>query len=370
MATDVAIPDKVIVIGGLPRSGKTIVSGVLGSHSQVAAPESALNFFHYFGDEAYRSRGGFEENLDYFFQSCRKSKSWNITRDMVTEPGADQRDLYLILLETFRRAHFPNKKYVGEYTHMSEEHFDIFVDWFGLDQLRFLQIIRNPYDNYASWVIARQVDQALRQDEWQGSPVHLFCHAWSQSAAMGMARTIRYPKSYRTLFFDEIKEDPRGFVASLCEWMGIPAEVDSMLNMVDQGKKHNTAFEIQGQLGVGVGYVRKDGYDRRQHLTQYERRVIGAMSCPDLLTAMGYENEIVTIDWKNPKPVRPSEYSSKSKLMERSYLSPLSSRQAAFVQMSRISEGPGLLLGRALRAVASKFPFRRKSAARRRDVPA
>ena len=344
----VAIPDKVIVIGGLPRSGKTILTGVLGSHSQVAVPESGLNFFHYFGDEDFRSRGGFEENLDYFFESCRKSKTWRLTRDMFTESGSDQRDLYLAMLQAFRTAHVPDKKYVGEYTHMSEEHFDRFVGWFGLERLRFLQIIRDPYDNYASWVVSRKIDRSRRKSRLHGSAVHLFCNAWSQSTAMGLARTIRYPKSYRTLFFDQIKEDPRGCVKSLCEWLGIPAEVEPMLNMVDQHARHNTVFQIQSALGSGVGYVRQDSYDRRAHLTDYELDVIKAMSCPNLLSTIGYEKQRFTIDWKHPIPIQVGHYSSRLKLMARSYLSPLSTRQAAMVYMNWILEGPRILMSRAI----------------------
>ena len=344
----VAIPDKVILIGGLPRSGKTILSGVLGSHSQVAVPESGLNFFHYFGDEDYRARGGFEENLDYFFESCRKSKSWRLTRDMVTESGTDQRDLYLALLQAFRTAHFPDKKYVGEYTHMSEENFDRLVGWFGLDRMKFLQVIRNPYDNYASWVTARKMERSHRESRSHGSAVHRFCNAWAQSAAMGMARTIRYPKSYRTLFFDQIKEDPRGCVKSLCEWLGVPAEVEPMLNMVDQQKRHNTAFQIESDLGSGVGYVRKDSYDRRRHLTDYELDVIRAMSCPNLLNTIGYEKEQFHIDWKHPIAVDVGEYSSRLELMARSYLSLLSTRQAALVYMNETLEAPKMLLSRAI----------------------
>ena len=357
----VAIPDKVIIIGGLPRSGKTILSGVLGSHGQIAVPQSALNFFHYFGDEDYRSRGGFEENLEFFFKSCRKSKSWGITRDMVPQSGSDQRDLYLILLETFRRSHFPQKRYVGEYTHMSEENFDRFIAWFGLEKLRFLQIIRDPYDNYASWVAARRISPSERESRSYDSPVHKFCNSWAQSAAMGMARTIRYPGSYRTLFFDQIKENPVGFVESLCEWIGVPAEVESMLNMVDQKKRHNTAFQIEGEKGSGVGYVRKDSYDRRSHLTDYELAVIRAMSCPNLLNAMGYEQEAVTVDWKHPIPVQVGDYSSRLKLMARSYLSPLSTRQAALVYMSGILEGPRLFLSRVIGKLVAN-PLRRDGA--------
>jgi hypothetical protein len=359
--TRIATPDKVIACGGLPRSGKTIISGVLGSHGQIAMPQSALNFYYYFSAEAYNSRGGFEENLDFFFESCRKSESWNITRDLVTESGVDRRDLYLILLETFRNAHFPNKKYVGEYTHLSERNFDTLVGWFGLERLRFIQIIRDPYDNYASWVTARKIDRTQRESRSLGAPVHQFCNMWAQSAAMGMARAIRYPKTYRVLYFDQIKVNPRLFVETLCEWLGVPPEVDTMLNMVDQQKKIESAFPIDQGPGVGVGYVKKDDYDRRQHLNEYELAVIRSMVCPDLLGAMGYDVGAAADNGEAPNALGSRPTSARVKLSIRSYLSPLSTRQAAQAYLTGVPEAFRLVFSRALRKLVPRALRRRNA---------
>lgn len=339
MATNIDLPEKVIIIGGVPRSGKTMLSNALGSHSQIAIPPSAFNFFYWFSEEKFESRGGFEENLDFFFRSCWKSEAWNLTREMVLESGYDRRDLYLILLEGYRRAYFPKKKYVGEYTHVIEEHFDTLVDWFGLKRLKFIHPIRNPFDNYASYVVARKVPSTARKPKTYDAFVHKFCHMWGQSTTMGLYRALKYPNSYRVVFFNEFKDDPVGSVQSLCEWLGVPAEPGRMLNMVDAiKKKQNSAFEIESVQEEGVGFVKKDNYDRLRHLSEYEVAAIRAMSCPDLLHAMGYERHDVIVNWKDPKSIDAGEYSLKFQLMAKSYLSSLPFRQVVGITLRYIVE--------------------------------
>ena len=339
MATNIDLPEKVIIIGGLPRSGKTMLSNALGSNSQIAIPPSAFHFFYWFSEAKYKSRGGFEENLDFFFRSCWKSEAWNLTREMVLESGCDRKDLYLLLLESYRRAYFPEKKYVGEYTHVIEEHFDTLVDWFGLERLRFIQPVRNPFDNYASYVVARKVPSTARKPRTHDAFVHKFCHMWGQSATMGLHRALRYPNSYRVVFFDEFKDDPVGSVESLCEWLGAPVEPKRMLDMVDAIKvKQNSAFEVKSVQEEGIGFVRKDNYDRLRHLSEYEMAAIRAMSCPNLLHAMGYERQDVIVNWKSRKSIDAGEYSLKLQLMTKSYLSPLPFRQVVGITLRYIVE--------------------------------
>lgn len=42
MDRQIELPEKLIIIEGLPRSGKIMLSNVLGSNSQIAAPQSGF----------------------------------------------------------------------------------------------------------------------------------------------------------------------------------------------------------------------------------------------------------------------------------------------------------------------------------------
>ena len=73
MLPKITIPEKIIVTGGLPRSGKTMIRDILGSHSQIAHVPSAFSFFHWFSEDKYKERGGFDENLDFFSNTAGKA---------------------------------------------------------------------------------------------------------------------------------------------------------------------------------------------------------------------------------------------------------------------------------------------------------
>ena len=329
MLKKITIPDKIIITGGLPRSGKTIIKNVLDAHSQVAHVPSGFNFFYWFSKDRYEQRGGFEENLEYFFQYCRKSKSWGLTREMVNYGGSSRKDLYLVILETYRAIYHPSKKYIAEYTHLSEIHLNTLIKWFGMDRLKFIQIIRNPYDNYASYAVARNVAIKDRVDRYD-SLVNKFCNMWSQSATISMYNSLKYPMTFRTLFFEDITSNQKSTIKSLCKWIGIPEEVDNMLKKEYGAKLQNSTFLKQDVSGTSA--ITQDSYNRKQHLSNYEKNVIKMVSCPNMLTAMKYENQETIIDFKHISPeINLHQYESTMLVMIKSYISPLPPHKAIAV---------------------------------------
>jgi len=334
----IELPEKLIIIGGLPRSGKTMLSNVIGSNSQIAIPQSGFGFFNFFSEEQYKSRGGFNENLDFFFDSCWKSKSWKINRKMVVETGCERKDLYVVLLDTYRKAYFPERKYPGVYDHVAEEHFDKLVDWFGHERLKFIHPVRDPFDNYGSYVVARKIQEIQRNSRLPDAFVYRFCRMWGLSTTMGTYRSLKYPDSYRVVYFNEFKEDPIASVESLCKWIGVPVEVDNMLNMVNyNNKKQNSAFELKLKQEKGIGFVKKDKYDRREHLYQHELDAIRAISCPNLLHAIGYEKQNVIVNWKSQeKVVDASLYALNLNTIVKSYLSVIPPRQVLYIYLRHL----------------------------------
>ncbi|MBW8039162.1 MAG: sulfotransferase [Planctomycetes bacterium] len=182
--------DKMIIIGGLPRSGKSLLRNLIGSHSQITILPSGFSFFHYFSEKKFSERGCYQDNLDFFFESYRKNKKYKITKETMVGKGNNRRDLFINIIESYRRAHYPHKKYAGVYNHVVEEYFDTLIEWFGFEGLKFIQIVRNPYDNYASCVVAKKVSLRERQARNPHAFIHRFCNMWSQSAVMGISRAL------------------------------------------------------------------------------------------------------------------------------------------------------------------------------------
>ena len=81
------------MVGGLPRTGKTILRNTLGSHGQIAFTPTAFNFFYWFSKESYANRGGFQENLDYFLKNNWISEKWGIKNEKINIIGKSRKDL-------------------------------------------------------------------------------------------------------------------------------------------------------------------------------------------------------------------------------------------------------------------------------------
>ena len=331
MPEQIQIPDKIIIVGGLPRTGKTILRNALGSHSQIAFTPSGFNFFYWFSENKFHARGGFDANLKFFFEECWISKTWRITQGSVLYTGKDRRDLYLVILEAFRQTYFKEKQYVGTYIHVSEEYFDTLIKWFGWERLKFIQIIRNPYDNYGSYVLARNVCEHERKPNRPSSFVHKFCHMWGQSTTMALFHGLKHPDTCRTLFFEDVKESPRNTIKGLCSWLGVSEETERMLAMHDFSVKQNSAFQLDG-LPNNTGFICKDNYDRRKHLNKYEIDAISAIASTNLLHTMDYENQNVVINYKfHRNNIDSVKYTLNLHLMARSYLSPIHLRQVVII---------------------------------------
>ena len=302
--------EKVIIIGGLPRSGKTLLSNVIGSNSQIAIAQSALNFFHYFSRKKYKERGDFAANLDWFFHSCRKSEALGIIREDVILTGVTRKDLYMVLLDTFRQKYFPEKKYYGEYTHLIEENFPILIDWFGIEKIKYIQFIRNPYDNYASYMTARNVPLIERKKYGPRAFVYKFCSMWKKSASIGLSMSQRYPDNCKVMFFEKFRENPIKNIEILCKWIGVETEIDRMFNMTDyQKKRFNTVFDKNGKK---TGCIMQSQIDRKSLLFAHEIKAIQAV-CSEFSIPMGFDDtddgKFFPVDWKKKRSEKENQQS-------------------------------------------------------------
>lgn len=330
------IPDKIIVVGGLPRTGKTILRNTLGSHGQIAFTPTAFNFFYWFSKESYANRGGFQENLDYFLKNNWISEKWGIKNEKINIIGKSRKDLFLALLDIYRSKYFPDRTYMGTYIHLSEEYFHTLIDWFGDERLRFIQIIRNPYENYSSYITDRRISKESRKRNRYNSFVNLFCNMWGQSAVMGMNRALKHPNTCRVLYFEDLIANTEENIKSLCDWIGVDLESNRMFQMVDFSKKQNSAFIDHSNYEINESSVREDKIDRIQYLYDHEIESINSIACTDLLNAMDYNKEPVIINFKFfAETIDNKKVLTKLRMIIKTYLSPLPYRSALFVYLNQ-----------------------------------
>jgi len=317
--------DRVIIVGGLPRTGKSILRNSIGSHSHIAFTPTGFNFFNIFNKKTYKQRGDFKENLNFFIKDHWQAKEWGINDLNPNINGISRKELYLSILELYRKKYWSKKRIIGTYIHNSEEYFDTLMDWFGYKNLKFIHIIRDPYDNYSSYIRARKISLDMRGPHRYNSFVNMFCNMWAQSAAIGLNGAIRYPDSYRTIYFNDLKSKPEEYLESLCDWIGIPFEKDRMLNMVDFPIKQKSSFKLEEK---NTANIYKDSHNRKSYLSNYELETIASMASTNFLTSLGYNNQKRIINWKI-KPnsnIQFNKYSNMIRSIKKTLLSPIGTK--------------------------------------------
>lgn len=273
------IPQKIIAIGGLNKSGKTLIARSLAKGGVVAFPPTEFSFFRNFSEDMYTKRGGFKENLDYFFNSCPKSKEWNLTRSHITQSGNSTRDLYIILLDSYRKNHMPDRPYVGDVTPFLEQHFYTFLRWFGEEKTRLIVPIRNPYLNYASY----KKKNLNKNRTYLEKLLFIFCHSWAQSVAYGQLLSNKFPRSFTTVNLDDYLDNPKEHLDNLNNWIGLNGLKNKIQNTSDLPKPldKSTSEELMNLL------------------TNYEKNVISEMPCLNFLECTNYSSKPILIDFKD-----------------------------------------------------------------------
>jgi len=269
---------KIIAIGGLPRCGKTTISSGLAQRISIAFPPTEFTFFRYFSEDKYTKRGNFEDNIEYFFNSCPKSAQWNLTREMIREKGNSAKDLYVILLQAFKENYFPDKYFIGELTPFLEQHFNTLIEWFGPDRVRLIQIVRNPYLNFASYK-KKNLDKGSAYLE---KLLFTFCYSWAQSVAYGQLLKSKYPESFTIIYTDEYLQNPGRSMDSLIRWLGIEETEDIKTDVTEYAKLDPSENDNLMQL-----------------LSDHEKKMISEMTCPGFLDCTPYPDNPPFLDYKD-----------------------------------------------------------------------
>ena len=72
---------KIILLTGLPRSGKTFVKNLLSLNPEIQTTNKEFFFFRYFDDKSFNIRGNYEQNTEFLFKNCKISKNLKLNHD-------------------------------------------------------------------------------------------------------------------------------------------------------------------------------------------------------------------------------------------------------------------------------------------------
>ena len=61
---------QIVLLTGLPRSGKTLIKNLLSLNDDIQITEKELFFFRYFDDESFSNRGNYKDNLNFLLKNA------------------------------------------------------------------------------------------------------------------------------------------------------------------------------------------------------------------------------------------------------------------------------------------------------------
>jgi Sulfotransferase family len=264
-----------IFVGGVNRSGTTLVARMIGSHRSVAVPPTELLFFGRGWHGPLSGRADFERRLREIVSSGRV-REWGLDAEaLVARSRAlppTPRSLLALVLEAYRRR--AGRPRVGEKSVLNERRLGLLERWF--PDFRLVQMVRDPISTFASGRNGQHgVGHAL---EW--------ARVWSSSASVA-ARAER--NRHLVVRYEDLVEDPARVALELCAFMGVPPDAERMVALADYREKENSSFDGVDRGAEYRGAVRRrDALDRRSTVRRWERRAI-ARVCGSLAEELGYD---------------------------------------------------------------------------------
>jgi Sulfotransferase family len=273
-----------VLVGGLPRSGTSLMGKLLGSHSSVAVPPTELGFFERMFGTGFDPRRPMSGHAELERQlrrlHARKLHEWQLDEEALVaashEVEPTYRALFVLVLDAYRRS--VGKIWMGDKTTTYERWLGVLDEWF--DDYRFVHMIRNPIDAFASlkWYPGREWDVALLPwiDDWNRSVTHALHRGHAMS---GRYRCVRY---------EDLANDAPAELSRVCELLSLEFE-PAMLRMEHYDYRDNSSFGRSAARREYVEAVRRaDDVDRREGLSREELHTIVSL-CGPLAYLAGYE---------------------------------------------------------------------------------
>jgi hypothetical protein len=273
-----------VLIGGVKRTGTSLMRNLVGSHSDIAIPPVEFGFFTDYRHKDFATDDGYARAIARFRSGSRPER-WALRDETIAEDGHTARDFYCAALNAYRRSNKPEARFFGDKSTFIEFEFDTYREWFGLERIRFIHMVRNPFDCYAS------TKSIPHLTHWPSYALYHFCDSWARSMVLGLSLAQRFPSSYRMVRYEDLVADPAPVVADLCKWIGVEDETQRMLAAADYDRKSNSSFgdiaESADENASNV--VNLTAGSRLKHLNAHEIRTIRRMTAGPLLSLLHYD---------------------------------------------------------------------------------
>ncbi len=225
--------DSHIIIGGLPRSGTSLVRAMIGSHPKIAIHKWELPFwtqiYAKYLDKSL-SKKSLENLLNELFLSYPMVKSdvkitiEDVKNELVkNDYPQNSLSIYKIILEKYLIGR--GKQIVGIKTPFNEFWIKNIIDHF--PSIKFIHVVRNPID------VAISLKKA--NENWWGGSISYFQHIyyWHKSYQIAQEYSSKFPKNHFIVQYEKVVSDGEVSLREICRFLQIDYHPD-MLNMEGQ----------------------------------------------------------------------------------------------------------------------------------------
>lgn len=269
--------NRFVLIGGLPRSGTTLIETIVGSHSRIFIPPGDFPF----AELANKGLG-----VESIFSILSKKATWELwnVKDTAAVIGMNHGDAFRATLVNY--AEGVGKNIPGAKAPFCEFYIDLYKDWLVDDDLKFIYVLRNPFDVMASlkhssihrnWHVFRDL-------------IEVQCRNWVRSVSIALAHTYREPQNFCIVSYENFVRDPVGTGLELCNFLGVDFEETSMLNRSDYAYHDtNTSFPDQFAARTDKNTYVYNPNSRKSTLSGDEVKMIGRI-CGETALSLGYKD--------------------------------------------------------------------------------
>lgn len=271
-------PGKFVLIGGMPRSGTTLIETIIGSHSRISIPP---------GDYPFAEQYARGLSVRRIFDILQSKRTWELWEHQDFDALLDKSHGHAFRQSLIDYSASIGKDIPGSKAPYSEFFFETYQSWLYDDDVKFVHIVRNPFDVMAS-LKHSHIHKNLRAFE---DTMEKQARNWLRSTTLGLARRVSHPGSYYMLGYEAFVEDPRQSVVDLCRFIDVPPEEERMLNRADYGY-HDTNSSFSGsaqECGEQSDYVYRSA-TRKPFLDEQQVDLIRRI-CGEAAHAVGYVDD-------------------------------------------------------------------------------
>ena len=233
-----------IIIGGLQRSGTSLVRAVVGSHSEIAIYQWDvplwIELYPIYGNRKLSKKMA-AKMLDELLaldkvQLCevKFERDFFISKIENRTQGIYFEDIYIDFLQFYQSQ--IRRKYIGLKTPFNEFYADDIFERF--PNTKFIHVLRSPLDAATSLKEAK--------NKWWGGEINYYTHIqdWEYSASKAVSRLKQYPNRYFVLRYEDLITHPEKYTKAICDFLGVEYEPE-MLEMQGQAgwKGNNSSFK-------------------------------------------------------------------------------------------------------------------------------